>query len=226
MHTLPSLKRFTLPQVSSPSSLVLPLLTMLSRVSVALLCCLSTASWAAPPLSANLGTDLDGHTVQRLAPPGARAVVLFFAASDCPISNRYIPEIERLDREFSPDGVHFWWVYPNPEDTADIVRRHEQQFHIHPAAVLDTEQRLTALAHATITPEVAILLPDGSSWREVYRGRIDNRYLSLGQERPVATRHDLEDALRAVIAGRPVPPPEGPPVGCSIVPRNIARNNP
>jgi hypothetical protein len=206
---------------------MLPLLIMLSRFTVSLLFCLLTAAaWAAPPLSTNLGTDLDGHTVHRLAPPDARAVVLFFAASDCPISNRYIPEIERLDREFSSEGVHFWWVYPNPEDTADVIRRHEQQFDIHSAALLDTEQRLTAMAHATITPEVAVLLPAGSSWREVYRGRIDNRYLSLGRERSAATRHDLEDALRAVIAGRPVPAPEGPPVGCSIVPRNIARNGP
>jgi hypothetical protein len=195
---------------------------MLFRVSVALACCLSTATWAAQPLA----VDLDGHPVDRLAPPGARAVVLFFTASDCPISSRYIPEIERLNREFSSEDVHFWWVYPNPDDTAEVIRRHQEQFNIHAAALLDTEQRLTALAHATVTPEVAILLPNGATWRDVYRGRIDNRYLSLGQERPAATRHELEDAIRAVLAGRPVPPPAGPPVGCSIVPRDIARNQP
>jgi len=27
------------------------------------------------------------------------------------ISNRYVPEIERLEREFTPAGVHFWSVY-------------------------------------------------------------------------------------------------------------------
>lgn len=201
---------------------MLPLVTMWFRVAVALLCCLSTAAWAAPPW----GIDLDGHPVDRLAPRNARAVVLFFTASDCPIANRTIPEIERLGREFSSQGVYFWWVYPNPEDTASVVRRHQQEFQIRPAAVLDTEQRLTALARATITPEAAILLPDGATWREVYRGRIDNRYLSLGQERPAATRHDLEDALRAVIAGRPASAPAGPPVGCSIVPRNVDRSQP
>ena len=195
---------------------------MLFRVSVALVCCLSTAAWAASPLA----MDLAGHPVDRLAPPGARAVVLFFTASDCPIASRYIPEIERLDREFSSQGVHFWWVYPNPGDTSEVVRRHQQQFSIHAAVLLDTEQRLTAIAHATITPEVAVLVPTGTTWREVYRGRIDNRYVSLGQERPTATRHDLEDALRALIAGRPAPAPGGPPVGCSIVPKDIARNGP
>jgi hypothetical protein len=186
-------------------------------------CCATGVAWAA---AQPFGTDLNGHPLDRLAPSGSRVVVLFFTAADCPISNRYIPEIERLDREFSSQGVGFWWVYPNPEDTADVVRRHEQEFNIHAAALLDTGQRLTGLANATVTPEVAILVSGASAWREVYRGRIDNRYLSLGQERPAATKHDLEDALRAVVAGRAVSPADGPPVGCSIVPRNVARNEP
>ena len=46
--------------------------------------------------------DLDGRPVTQLAPPGSRAVVLFFAASDCPISNRYVPEMQRLTRQFEP----------------------------------------------------------------------------------------------------------------------------
>jgi hypothetical protein len=147
-------------------------------------------------------------------------VVLFFAASDCPISNRYIPEIERLQRSYDANTVHFLWVYPNPTDTAPIVNAHNQQFDISGDAILDVNQRLTALAHATITPEAAILVPDASGWREVYRGRIDDRYIALGQERPHAMKHDLEMAIRAVLASQPVPAPGGPTVGCSIVPRN------
>jgi len=184
---------------------------------VFLVCAASAVACAA---AQPFGVDLNGQPIDRLAPPGVRAVVLFFTASDCPVSNRYIPEIERLDREFSSDRVRFLWVYPNPEDTADVVRRHDRQFDIHPDDVLDIEQRLTAMAHATITPEVAVFVPAGAALREVYRGRIDNRYLALGQERPAATNHDLEDALRAILAGHPVSAPQGPPIGCSIVPRN------
>jgi hypothetical protein len=76
------------------------------------------------------------------------------------------------------------------------------------------------MARATITPEVAIFVPAGTGLREVYRGRIDDRYIALGQERPFAMKHDLEEAIRAVLANRPVPAPGGPTVGCSIVPRN------
>jgi hypothetical protein len=180
-----------------------------------LLSCLPAAALAAQPF----GVDLNGRPIDRLAPPASRAIVLFFAASDCPISNRYVPEIERLEREFTPAGVHFWLVYPNPEDTPEVVRHHQQQFDIHTDVLLDNQHRMTAMAHATITPEVAILVPAGTALREVYRGRIDDRYISLGQERPSANRHDLEDALHALLANHPIPPPGGPPIGCSIVPR-------
>ena len=186
------------------------------RASLVLLGCLSLTARAAQPF----GADLNGHPVERMAPPGTRVVVLFFAASDCPIANRYLPEIERLDREFAPQGAHFWWVYPNPEDTAAVVRSHDAQFHLQGDAVLDTDQRLTRMAHVTVTPEAAVFVATASGLRKVYSGRIDNRYLALGQERPAATRHDLEIAVRAALENNPVPQPRGPAVGCSIVPRN------
>jgi hypothetical protein len=167
--------------------------------------------------ASTLAVDLDGRPVTQLASPGSRAVVLFFAASDCPVSNRYIPEMQRLTRQFEPSAVRVWFVYPNPADSAKVVRAHDQEFSITARTALDNKQSLTQMAHATTTPEAAVFVPRGEGLREVYRGRIDDRYLSLGTERPQATRHDLEDAIRAVLAGKPVPQPGGPPVGCSIV---------
>ena len=164
-----------------------------------------------------LAVDLDGRPVTQLAAPGARAVVLFFAASDCPISNRYVPEMQRLTIQFEPSGVRVWFVYPNPGDNAKVVRAHDHEFSISANTALDNKQSLMQMAHATTTPEAAVFIPEGGGLREVYRGRIDDRYLSLGTERPQATRHDLEDAIRAVLAGKPVPQPGGPPIGCSIV---------
>ena len=166
---------------------------------------------------AALAVDLNGRPVTELAPPGARAVVLFFAASDCPVSNRYIPEIQRLTNQFEPLGVKVWFVYPNPGDNANVVRAHDLEYSITANTALDTTQSLTRMAQVTTTPEAAVFVPRNGALREVYRGRIDDRYLSLGTERPQATHHDLEEAIRAVLAGKLVPQPGGPPVGCSIV---------
>jgi hypothetical protein len=164
-----------------------------------------------------LAVDLNGRPVTELAPPGARAVVLFFAASDCPISNRYIPEVERLTKQFEPLGVKVWFVYPNPGDNANVVRAHDREYSITASTALDNTQSLARMAQVTTTPEAAVFVPRNGALREVYRGRIDDRYLSLGTERPQATHHDLEEAIRAVLAGKLVPQPGGPPVGCSIV---------
>ena len=190
------------------------LMAMLGRLSTAV----AAVNTASGESSMPFGQDLQGRALQRLAPPGTRAVVLYFAATDCPISNRYLPEIARLDGVFRQQGVLVLSVYPNSQDTREVVATHDRQFGATGQTLIDPQQRLVDLARARMTPEAAVLVPNGAGWHVVYLGRIDDRYLSLGKERPSATRHDLEDAVRATLAHRPVPSPGGPPVGCAIVP--------
>ena len=171
-------------------------------------------------------SDLNGHEVTTLAAADKHIVVLIFAATDCPISKRYIPEIARLEQEFSKRNVAFWWVYPNPGDTADVVRGHAKEFATTTPSLIDSHQRLVRLAHVTVTPEAAIFRVEGSQLREVYHGRIDDRYLSFSRSRPAATRHELEDAIKAMLAGMTILPPAGGPVGCSIVPLEALNRQP
>jgi hypothetical protein len=119
-----------------------------------------------------------------------------------------------LNKEFSPQGVRFWWVFPNQSDNAHVVSQHNKDFAIHENSLLDVSQSTVQRAHATETPEAAVFTAD---MREVYHGRIDDRYLDIGRERPRAGHHDLEAAISAALAGKPVPQPGGPSVGCSIV---------
>jgi len=147
----------------------------------------------------------------------ARAAVLFFIASDCPISNRTLPEMLRVEHAFASRGVRFFFVYPNSTETAATIRDHRAAFGIGPNVLTDPGQTLARLAAANTTPEAAVLIPQGKGLKPVYVGRIDDRYLNIGTERPSPTRHDLESAIAAVLAGRPVPPPGGPAVGCAFM---------
>ncbi len=61
--------------------------------------------------------DLDGRNVDVLAGAGTKATVLVFVGVDCPISNRYAPELERLEREFSPRGIASSWSTPSLHST-------------------------------------------------------------------------------------------------------------
>ncbi len=163
------------------------------------------------------GRHLDGRPVTALAPPGTKVVVLYFIASDCPISNRTLPEMLRVRDEFRTRGVAFHFVYPNTTETPQAVRQHLAAYSIGDDAILDPTGALVALTHARVTPQAAILIPQGSRWAVAYAGRIDDRYIRLGLERPQATQHFAEQAVTELLAGRSVQPAVGAPTGCAII---------
>jgi hypothetical protein len=158
--------------------------------------------------------DPEGRLVDPfLAAENSRAVVFLFASVDCPVSNRYAPEVQRLHAAFAPRRVAFWLVYPNPADTPDAVREHLKAYSYPVHALLDPRHDLVKLTKVTITPEAAVFRPDRSL---AYHGRIDDRFVSLGVERPSATRRDLFDALTAVLEGKTPAVSSTPAVGCFI----------
>lgn len=167
------------------------------------------------PLLAVLVQLLTGASVDALqAPPGTKAIVFLFTSTDCPISNRYAPEVQRVVDEFAAKGVAFRLVYPNPADDAASIREHMKAFAYRASMepLRDPLHTLVKFAHATVTPEAAVV----ANGRVVYHGRIDDRFVDLGVERPQATQHDLFDALAAVLAGKPVAHNATQAVGCFI----------
>ena len=148
----------------------------------------------------------------------ARAIVLYFIASDCPISNRLLPEMLRIESEFATQRVRFFFIYPNSAETPATIRAHRIAYDLGPKdnTLRDPHEALAKLTGANVTPEASILIPNGTTLKPLYTGRIDDRYLSLGTERPAATRHDLEDAIAALLANHRILPPGGPPVGCAF----------
>jgi hypothetical protein len=164
--------------------------------------------------------DLNNRPVDPLQlSAGAKAVVFLFTTTDCPISNRYAPEIRRVAEKFAPQGVLFRLIYPGRADTAAAIREHMIAFSYKGAAEAyrDPALALAKFVGATITPEAAVVV----NGQVVYHGRIDDRYVDLGLERPSATTHDLADALTAALGGRPVAHPFTQAVGCFIA--DIAR---
>jgi hypothetical protein len=174
------------------------------------------------------GTGIDGHDVTSLAgpdagPKGTRYIAAIFVATDCPISNRYLPLLARMSKQFAPQNIRLWLVYPNRGDTLAAVRAHHSQYP--PATSLPQliapNSLFLAHAHVHVTPEAAIFESDAMHQAVLWHGRIDDRYLSFGTQRPAATRHDLADALHALLDGRQPAPPAAPPIGCAILPPAI-----
>ena len=159
--------------------------------------------------------SLDGAAVNPLdARACTKAIVFLFTSTDCPISNRYAPEVRRLAEKFARQGVVFRLVYPNPADKRHAIVEHMKAFGYAGVseALRDPRHSLVKHTGVTVTPEAAVY----AGGRVVYHGRIDNRYVDLGLERPAATVHDLDAALTAVLAGRPLERPVTQAVGCYI----------
>ena len=137
--------------------------------------------------------------------------VYVFTTTDCPISNRYAPEIQRLAAKFE-SKARFVLVYPVPSDTPAMIQAHKKKFAYSIESVRDADQKLVRLTGASVTPEVAVMR--GS--QVLYRGRIDDRYVDFGKDRQAASQHDLEAALNAAIAGKPIAVKQTQAIGCIL----------
>lgn len=143
----------------------------------------------------------------------AAATVLVFVRTDCPITNRYAPELQRLAQEFKGRSVRFWMVYPDRDEAPAHIADHMREYRLPGQALPDPQHLLVKEAHATVAPEAAVF---NSSGKLIYHGRIDDRYVDIGKARPAAQVHDLEDAIQAVLAGKAVANAQTRAVGCSL----------
>jgi hypothetical protein len=186
----------------------------LLRIAAAIAAVLSAAAVAVAASPQLLLSDVHGRTIDPLQPrAGVKATVFLFTSTECPVSNRYAPDVQQLYEKFGSHGVTFWLVYPNPAESADAIRRHQQEYGYTMEALRDPQHALVKHVGATVTPEAAVIDAHGHL---VYRGRIDDRYVDVTRQRPAATRHDLDDAVAAVLAGRRVSETTTQAVGCYI----------
>lgn len=155
--------------------------------------------------------DLDNVPRRPLEPGGKVASVLIFYWQDCPVSNGYAPELNRIAA--SHTNFAFYIVQVDPELTPAAAREHARKFDLHPPVLLDPQHRLVKFAKATVTPETVVI---GRNGQILYRGRIDNRYAALEKMRATATEHDLIEMLDTLAAGKPLKKTEIKAIGCLI----------
>jgi len=160
--------------------------------------------------------DLEGRRVDPFEGQDRKATVLVFVRTDCPIANRYAPELRRLQERFAARGAAFWLVYADAAEPVEAIRAHLRAFDLPARALRDSGHVLVRRAGARVTPEAAVFVPGAGGARLAYRGRIDDRYVDFDRMRAAPTTHDLEDALEAVLAGRAGPRETTTAVGCFL----------
>jgi peroxiredoxin len=142
----------------------------------------------------------------------AKAVVVVFVGTQCPINNAFMPRLAELQRAYAPKGVAFVAINANVQDTPDRIREHTKK-HALPFPVLRDEAAGVADQFgAQRTPEAFVL---DATRKVCYQGRIDDQF-GIGFQRPQPTRRDLAEALDDVLAGKAVRQPTSAVAGCVI----------
>ena len=178
-------------------------------------------AWVGPSHAATPATrpaspgvvDINGVSHRPLEIGDAKASVIIFISTVCPISNGYAPEINRLCQEYESKGVRFYLVHGDAELSDENAKKHAEAYRFACPVLIDRKHVLLRNLGVKRTPEVAVVGPDCSL---LYRGRIDDLYVSIGKRRFAATTHDLRDALDAILSGKAVPSPRTQAVGCAI----------
>ena len=148
-----------------------------------------------------------------------KAVVVIFVGTQCPINNLYQPRLAELYKEFGPQGVGFLAVNSNWQDSAKAIADHAKKYEIPFPVLRDEGNRVADLFGAGRTPEAFVL--DGK--RSIrYQGRIDDRF-GLDYQKPKATRNDLAEALKEVLADKNVAVVKTPVTGCIIARKAIPK---
>jgi Redoxin len=169
--------------------------------------CLNMSA-ASPPT----GVDLAGKQVDPLQSNPGKVVVLVFIRTDCPISNRYAPTIQRISASYAGKAA-FWLVYPDKTESSAVIEQHLREYGYKLPALHDPQHALVKLGQAQVTPDVAVFDPSGQL---IYHGRIDNWYVSFGHARPAPTTHELDDAIQSALKGGKPPVTTADGIGCYI----------
>ena len=89
----------------------------------------------------------------------AKALVFIFVSNECPVANRYAPEIERLHKQYTSNQIAFFVVHADPSETPASIDKHTHDFGYTCQVLRDADQRLAHKAGVKVTPEAAVFLP-------------------------------------------------------------------
>jgi hypothetical protein len=188
-------------------------MSILSLLAGALLAAQGGAPFPKAPLS--LGTMPDvGGVAHTLPVSGAKATVIMAISHDCPIANRYAPEIARIAEEFGKNGFKFFRVYFDKGVGVEGIRSHGKEYGLKFPALWDVERKLVEAIGFRVTPEVAVV---GADSKLLYRGRIDGQNIEHGRIQE-GYRRDLRMALGEILEGKKVSVPETTAIGCFLPP--------
>lgn len=159
--------------------------------------------------------DTQGQTVSLSDFDDAQALLVVFMCNHCPFVKHVLDGLLELAREYQDKGAAVVAISANdveeyPADRPELMAQTARQKGFAFSYLYDETQEVAKAYHAACTPDFFVFDQDRAL---AYRGQMDDS--RPGNDEPV-TGADLRAALDAVLAGRPVPEPQVPSMGCNI----------
>ncbi len=140
--------------------------------------------------------DLQGKEGKLSDFASKKALAIVIRDVGCPVSQRYGPEVARIDAEYS-DQVGFLYVNLSEQDTEEKAAAEVEKYGFKGRYALDPEGTFGRALGVRTTTDVFVL---DRARTLVYRGAVDDR-IGRGVVRPEARERFLRDALDAVVEG-------------------------
>lgn len=158
--------------------------------------------------------DPDG-TIYSSEQYAGKPLLVVFMCNHCPFVKHVAAKFAERAKEYQNLGVSVVAIMPNdltdhPEDGPEYMKSFARQHGMSFPYLFDESQEVAKSFQAACTPDFFLY---DSDHKLVYRGQFDSS--RPGNDEPV-TGDDLTEAVKNLVAGKPISDDQLPSVGCGI----------
>jgi peroxiredoxin len=152
--------------------------------------------------------NYDGKSYSLSDAKDAKAAVIMFISTRCPVSNAYNERMVKLYDDYSSKDIMFFAINANKTEDVEECKEHANEHGFKFPVLKDPNNVIADKYDAQVTPEIYVV----NAKRELlYHGRIDNSQ----REENVESR-DLRKALDQILNGEAVSLADTKAFGCTI----------
>jgi peroxiredoxin len=139
----------------------------------------------------------------------AKAIVVMFIATECPVSLAYDKRMAKISSQYIEKGIVFLGINSNKQESINDCKVHAEKIGFKFPVLKDEGNKIADMFGASVTPEIFVL--NSGSFELLYHGRIDDSRNESNVE-----KQDLVATLEEILAGKQVTTPKTKAFGCSI----------
>jgi peroxiredoxin len=158
------------------------------------------------------GTDGKEYTLMNFG--DKKVLVIIFMCNHCPYVKAVLRRLINLQNEYAEQSVQLVGINVNdiekhPDDSPENMKALAEKKQLPFPYLFDASQESAKAYNAVCTPDIYVY---GIERTLKYRGRVDDNW----QHPDEITRHDLKDAIEALITDQDVSDDQVASIGCSI----------